>query len=120
MPREGTHFGASTVSHTVCEALKYYDTPLTQRLLCMLLRIGIGSIRAYLVAACKWYSEAHAGPGAEARPGFRDSKNPLLQYVFCFGCRPRRLTLQHRCSLAQTHTSRNSNRKMGVPATLSF
>ena len=36
------------------------------------------------MAACKWYSEADAGPGAEADagpgaagPGFRDSKNPL-------------------------------------------
>ena len=26
----------------------------------------IGSIRPYLEAACKWYSEADAGPGAEA------------------------------------------------------
>ena len=32
----------------------------------------IGSIRPYLVAACKWYSEADAGPGAESGAGFRD------------------------------------------------
>ena len=31
----------------------------------------LGSIRPYLVAACKWYSEADdAGPGAEAWAGF--------------------------------------------------
>ena len=35
-------------------------------------RVLIGSIRPYLVTACKWYSEADAGPGAEARAGFRD------------------------------------------------
>ena len=27
---------------------------------------NLGSIRPYLVAARKWYSEADAGPGAEA------------------------------------------------------
>ena len=32
----------------------------------------IGSIRPYLEAACKWYSEADAGPGAEAGSGCRD------------------------------------------------
>ena len=32
----------------------------------------LGSIRPYLVAARKWYSEADAGPGAEAGAGFRD------------------------------------------------
>ena len=31
----------------------------------------VGSIRPYLVAARKWYSEADAGPGAEAGAGFR-------------------------------------------------
>ena len=33
-------------------------------------RVLIGSIRPYLVTACKWYSEADAGPGwgAEAKP----------------------------------------------------
>ena len=31
----------------------------------------LGSIRPYLVAARKWYSEADAGPGAEAGAGFR-------------------------------------------------
>ena len=33
-------------------------------------RNPIGSIRPYLVAACKWYSEADTGPGAEAGAGF--------------------------------------------------
>ena len=31
----------------------------------------IGSIRPYLVAARKWYSEADAGLGVEAGAGFR-------------------------------------------------
>ena len=43
----------------------------------------IGSIRPYLEAACKWYSEANAGPGAEAGAGFRDYKNSVVQYSMC-------------------------------------
>ena len=39
----------------------------------------LGSIRPYLVAACKRYSEADAGPGAEAGPGFRDSRILFVQ-----------------------------------------
>ena len=36
----------------------------------------VGSIRPYLEARLsKWYSEADAGPGAEAGAGFRDYKN---------------------------------------------
>ena len=34
--------------------------------------LEIGSIRPYLEAACKWYSEADAGPGAEAGSGYFD------------------------------------------------
>jgi len=36
---------------------------------------SLGNIRPYLESACKLYSEADAGPGAEAGAGFRDYKN---------------------------------------------
>ena len=41
--------------------------------------VDIGSIRPYLEAACKWYSEADAGPGAEAGSGavMRSMECPL-------------------------------------------
>ena len=38
----------------------------------------IGSIRPYLVAARKWYSEADAGPSAEAGAEAGDSNERLV------------------------------------------
>ena len=42
-------------------------------------------------AACKWYSEADAGPGAEAGAGFHDYKNSFGSIC----------GLQHRCGRVQ-------------------
>ena len=66
---EGTGVGESFFSAAgESQLLVYFSDARISR---VHLRI-LGSIRPYLVAACKWYSEADAGPGAEAGAGFRD------------------------------------------------
>ena len=52
----------------------------------------IGSIRPYLEAACKWYSEADAGPGAEAS---RASASVITRIILA------QYVLQHRCGRVQ-------------------
>ena len=49
---------------------------------------SLGNIRPYLESACKLYSEADAGPGAEAGAGFRDYKNSFGSICVAASVRP--------------------------------